>query len=128
MPAGRQGEIEAGAARRVERGEGSDEAAALEVEQVAAEAAEKSLAALGRRRIDAHHHSAPDVAEALALHHAVDRGDGVGEVEAGEVELVVRLSAPVEQPLEAPALEIAEARKSVSSGKRGLVRVVLGVF
>src|SRR3546814_12596512 len=90
MPAGRQGEIEAGAARRVERGEGSDEAAALEVEQVAAEAAEKSLAPLGRRRIDAHHHAALDVAETLALHPSVDPGERVGEVEPGEVELVGR--------------------------------------
>src|SRR3546814_11034546 len=68
------------------------------------------LAALGCRRIYAHHHAAPDVAEALALHHAVDRGDRLGEVEAGEVELVVRLAAPVEQPLEAPALRSEERR------------------
>src|SRR5690606_25944174 len=92
FPAGRQGEVEAGAATRVERLQGGDEAAAPQVEQVAAEAAEQSLAALRRRRIDAHHHAAADVAEALALHHAVDGGERVGEVEAGEIQLVIGLA------------------------------------
>src|SRR3546814_2269864 len=75
---------------------------------MAAEAAEQRLAALRRRRVDAHHDAAPDIAEALALHHAIDRGDAMGEVEAGEVELVVGLAMTVEKALQAPALVVAE--------------------
>src|SRR3546814_5104327 len=93
---------------------------------MAAEAAEQRLAALRRRRVDAHHDAAPDIAEALALHHAIDRGDAMGEVEAGEVELVVGLAMTVEKALQAPALVVRSEEDT--SELQSLMRISYAVF